>query len=60
MRRNPIVYIMINKSFLSLHFIKATPSQSVLGRYTVLNLTPTVYFQVTTTREKWQVDIYIY
>ena len=42
---------MVNKRFLSLHFIRTTPGQDVFGRYTVLNLTQIFYFQVTTTRK---------
>ena len=51
MSRNPIVYSILNKSFLPLNFIKATTGQYMFGRFTVLNITPFVYLKVKTTRK---------
>ena len=49
MRKNSLVYSMVNKSFLSMHLIKSTSCQAVFGICTVFNITPIVYLKVTTT-----------
>ena len=51
MRIKPLVHSMVNKIFLSLHFIKSTQGQSIFGRYMVFNLTPIFNLQAKATRK---------
>ena len=56
MGRDPTIYIMGNKSFLS-SYVRIIPGLELSGRNTLFNLTLIVDWRVITTKKKLQADI---